>query len=105
MMIMTLECISSAIVTFPESLQRQVTVHQKHEKPSLFTAILSEKSEEETEKDEEERDRLFSTELADFYQIASALSWFHSPHIHFIPFEYKCTAQPRLFTLFCVLLI
>jgi hypothetical protein len=104
-MIMTFECISSAIVTLPESYYSRVTVHQKHEKPSIFSAILSEKAEEETEKSEEERDKSFPIELADFSQIVSALSWFHSPLAHFRPFEHKYTARPRLFTLFCVYLI
>jgi hypothetical protein len=104
-LIMTFECISSAIAMPDETSFQQVTVHQKGSKPSVFSAILSERA-EETEKNEEERDKIFPIELADFSKIASALSIFHSPDAHLNFYAVNFKAHPkRLFAIFCVLLI
>jgi hypothetical protein len=104
-LIMTFECISSAIAKPADASIQHVTVHSKTEKPSVFAAMLSERA-EETERNEEERDKIFSVELADFSKIATALSISHSPLSQLNFHETSYRAQPkRLFAIFCVLLI
>jgi hypothetical protein len=105
-LIMAFECISSAVVMPAERSFKKVTIHQKDSKTSLVSAILSARAEEENEKNEEERDKIWAVELADFSKIATALSIFHSPEAHFSYYKHSIKAQPRkLFAFFCVLLI
>jgi hypothetical protein len=102
--IMTCECISSAMVSFPQS-SNHLSVQKKSSKPSIFETILSVKSEEETEKNEQERDKVFPIEIADFSQIARALSIHFTPVVNLTPLLLSEATGRKLFELFCVLII
>jgi hypothetical protein len=104
-LIMTCECVSAAVFSSTGSDIGRLAYHAKNTKSSVSTSVLFEKAEVESERGEEERDKVFTIELADLSQIAMVLSHFHSPRVHFIPNEHRQNSHPPLFELFCILII
>jgi hypothetical protein len=104
LLLITFECITPVFVQPVPPDTGQTTLRAKSDAGSLFASLIFEKMEEE-EKNEEERDKFLSIELADFTKIAILLSQVHTPQVPQQRIEHRFDLTPPLFKLFCVFLI
>jgi hypothetical protein len=101
--IMTFICISAALTSSHNAVNQHDEFAEKEAKSSFLSSIVFEKAEEESEKTEEERDNVFTVELADLSQITMVLSYIHTPKVEFVPAEHLYDGFPSLLTLLCTL--
>jgi hypothetical protein len=103
-MLMTFECITAAFIPTEQAKEGKTSIHSSSKPSSLFGAYLCERTEEE-ERSEGERDKFLTIELVDLSRIATFLSFAHTPHHTFAPYEHLFGEQAQLFKMFCVYLI
>lgn len=105
-LLMTVEFMGAAFTAFPVHREGKANYQSKPSRSSGIAFILFEKeAEEETERNEEEREKFIGAELVDFSRVAVLLSKFHTPRVHFSPCEQQFSIRPPLFALHCVFLI
>jgi hypothetical protein len=100
--LMIMECFIAALATPRSSDFDHKSVGSKSLSSALSSLLLAETEEEKTE---EEGDKSFAIEIADFSKITSFLSKIHTPHSQFIVYEHLDDHQPSLFKMFCVFII
>jgi len=104
-LLLSLELLGAATTILPSASDHTVTVHSRKTKSCVFSAFLCEKTEEETEKTEEEKDGTVRVILQDFSRIAASLSCYHTLHVHFEVLASQYDVRPHLHQVNCVFLI
>jgi hypothetical protein len=103
-LLMPLEIVRAAATDVPSTSDRTVTLHAETESWTLGS-FLFEKTEEETERSEEETDGMMRVILEDFSRIAVSLSFYHTPQVPFTALTFQYDARTPLHQLNCVFLI
>jgi hypothetical protein len=103
-LLMPLEIVRAAATEVPSTSDRTLTLHAQTDAWSL-DSFLFEKTEEETERTEEETDGMMRVILEDFSRIAVSLSFYHTPQVPFTALTSQFDARTPLHQLNCVFLI
>ena len=101
-LMMSLQIVAAAANTSSTISNENVTLHIK--KPAILN-LLFEKVEEESEKTDEEKDRMTRVVLIDFSQVVFSLSFSHTPQIQLSVLPCLSDVRPPVHELNCVLLI
>jgi hypothetical protein len=100
-----LEIVGAAVSSLPETSERSATIHAKKPTPSVLAYLIFEKVEEETDKNEEEKDGSDRIVLVYFSRVALTLSLYHTRQTHYKPLTHQYNVQPPVHELNCVFLI
>jgi hypothetical protein len=100
-----LEIVGTAVPSLPETSEHSATIHTKKPTPSILAYLIFEKVEEETDKNEEEKDGSHRIVLVYFSRIASTLSLYHARQTYFKPLTHQYNVRPPVHALNCVFLI
>jgi hypothetical protein len=105
--LMSLEILGSSVTALPSSSDHDhtLTLHSKKSPTSILGSFLFEKAEEESEKTEEEKDRMTRVILIDFSRIAFSLSFYHTPQVQSSELTFQYDVRPPVHELNCVFLI
>jgi hypothetical protein len=101
---MLLQIVGAAVTASTRVSCHAVVLHSKKQTSSILD-LLFEKTEEETGKTEEEKDRMARVVLIDFSQIALSLSSYHTPQVELSVLPCPSDVRPPVHELNCVLLI
>ncbi|HYG04191.1 MAG TPA: hypothetical protein VD927_17210 [Chryseosolibacter sp.] len=104
-LLMFLQIVGASANAQPTSGDRQLTLHAQKPPSSIIASFLFEKTEEGSEKTEEEKDRMARVVLIDFSRITFSLSLFHSPHVQLAIPTFQYNVRPPLHQVKCVFLI
>lgn len=105
-LLMALDLVGTGITAIPAHNEGKIGYHIKHAASTGLAFLLFEKEvEEETEKDEGEREKFVGAELVDFSKVAVLLCYNYTHIINFISSEQRFSVKPPLFTLHCNLII
>ena len=105
-LLMTIDLAGAAFTAFPFHSEGKTSYQSKHSNSSGVAFMLFEKeAEEETEKNEEDREKFLGIELVDFSRAAVLLSNIHAQGLLFTPYAQLFSVRPPLFVLHCVYLI
>jgi hypothetical protein len=104
-LLISLEILGPSATASPSTSDHTATLHSQKAASSMFGSFLFEKTEEETERNEDEKDRMARIVLVNFSRIAFSLSFYHTPPVNLtvLPFQYD--VRPPLHELNCVFLI
>jgi hypothetical protein len=102
---MSLEILGATVTALPSTTSHCLTFHSKERTSSILGSFLFEKAEEETEKVDEEKDRMSRVVLIDFSRIAFSLSFYHTPQVQFAVLTSQYNVRPPLHEFNCVFLI
>jgi hypothetical protein len=100
-----LEMVGAAVSSLPETSERSATIHTKKPTPSVLAYLIFEKVEEETDKNEEEKDGSDRIVLVYFSRVALTLSLYHTRQTLDKPLIHQYNVQPPVHELNCVFLI
>lgn len=104
-LLLSFEIFGAALTACATSDDGSFYFHAKKSSASVINSIFIEKAEEETEKNEEEKDGTARPVLVDFSRVVTSLSFRHTPQTEFTPFRFQYDVRPPLHTINCVFLI
>lgn len=104
-LLMSLEIIGASVSALPATSGHAFSIVSEKQSPSLFGNLFFEKAEEESEKDEKERDGTPRVVLIDFSRVAFSLSFYYTPLVQLAVPECRYDVRPPLHQLHCLFLI
>lgn len=103
--LMSLEILGASLAVLPSASHSSLSIHSQKALSSILGSFLLEKTEEENEGSEEEKDHFSRVVLIDFSSAARSLSAFHSPDFHVLAHAFQYDVRPPVHQLNCVFLI
>ena len=103
--LMSLEVLGASVNALPPASDHTLTTISQKQSPSLFGNLFFQEAEEESEKDEEEKDGTARVLLIDFSRIAFSLSFYHTPQVPLAAPKFQYDVRPPLHRLNSLFLI